>query len=490
MKKRLIFLFMMILAVALLCSCDSTKDPSSTSTQAQGSAEQDMAGILEIPTEYDFGGYEVKILVSGNYKNNDFDGDETSDGVVEKAQYKRNLEVETQYKVKLAVDYKASHGTEPNGGGTGYNAFSKMYASESYDYDFATIGSYNAGACAYNSFLSDLNAMPNIDLSKDWWDQSANRQFEIRGKMFFATGDFTLAENRMAHLIVFNKTLLKEKNLESPYELVRAGKWTWDAFASQVKAVHEDLGGDGMNEKDIYGCLTWKDAYSAAVASIGTQIARVDEEGNLKLSLYTTKTVDIVDKYSQMIFDTETCFDYQYGYGSSDWDKIRWGMFSEGRALYALQTAAYPGQMRTYDVDFGILPYPKHSEDQVNHYSLVSAYHNQYVVVPYYVEDAERTGMLIEIIAYKGMEAVTPAFYEKQLIGRDSRDDESEEMLDVVYSNVIYDPGLVYRITGMADTYYQVRAQRNNVFASAYQASLNTAQKDIESINQLFSDFS
>ncbi len=480
---------MTVLTLAILCSCNGTADGKET-TQVQVSGDAGASDVLDIPTEYDFGGYEVNILVSGNYKNNDFDGDEESEGVVEQAQHKRNLEVESQYKVKLAVDYKASHGTEPNGGGVGFDAFNKMYMSETYDYDFATIGSYNAGACAYNGFLSDLNAMPNIDLSKDWWSQSAQRQFEIRGKMFFATGDFTLAENRMAHLILFNKTLLKENHLDDPYELVRQGKWTWDAFTSQVKAVSRDVdGSNSMNEKDLYGCLTWKDAFSAAVASVGTQIARVDDEGNLQLTLYTNNAVAIVDKYSKMIFDTNTCFDYQYGYGSSEWDKIRWGMFSEGRALYALQTAAFPGQMREYDVVFGLLPYPKLSDDQVNYYSLVSSYHNQFVVVPYNVEDAERTGMLLEIIAYKGRETVTPAFYDKQLVGRDSRDDESEEMLDILYANIVYDAGLVYRITGMSDTYYGVRTQRMNNFASSYAAAMNTAQKDVDDINEYFGDF-
>ncbi len=478
----------MIFALALLCSCGEDKPSNDTQTATAGGENE--SNVFEAPTEYDFKGYEVKILVFGNFRNHDFDGEDGDDDVVEQAQYRRNAEVETQYNVKLVPDDKIAFGSQASGQGTGTEAFNNMYLSESYDYDFATIGSYNAGACAFNGLCTDLNSLPYTDLSKDWWNQAANKQFEIRGKMFFATGDFTLAENRIVHLVLFNKTILKEQNLESPYELVRSGKWTWDVFAEHVKKVSKDMDGNSMmNENDLYGCLTWKDAFGAAVASVGTQIARVDDEGNLNLSLYTTKSVDIVDKYSTMLFDKSTCFDYQDGYGQGEWDKIRWGMFSENRALYALQTAAFPSQMREYDVDFGILPYPKLNEDQVNHYSLAAAYHNQYVAVPYYVENRERTGMLLEIIAFKGAQYVTPAFYEKQLVGRDSRDDESEEMLDIVYGNIIFDPGLVYRISGMADTYNNVRSQKTNVFASTYEARKPAAQKDVDAINQLFAEF-
>lgn len=488
MKKHLALLLALMMLVPALVACNAGggAETAAPNTNTENNGNESTSGVLDIPTEYDWDGYEVKILVSGNYKNNDFEGEETGD-VVSQAQHKRNVEVETQYKVVLAPDDKIKFGSQASGTGTGTDAFSNMYMSESYDYDFATIGSYNAGACAYRGYFTDLNSLPNIDLSKDWWSQSANRQFEIKGRMYFATGDITLAENKVVHLALFNKDLQSEKKIEDPYELVRNNKWTWDVFAEHIKKVSTDVDGNQvMNEKDLYGLLTWSDAYGAAVVSAGSQIATVDENGMLNLTLMNDRTMSIVDKYSQIIFDTNTCFDYQYGYGSSTWDTNRWAMFSEDRALYALQTAVFPSQMREYDVNFGLLPYPKLDEEQDNYYSLTAAYHNQYVAVPFFVENPERTGMLLEILAYKGMKYVTPAFYEKQLVGRDTRDNESEEMLNIIYANVIYDPGLVYRISGMANTYNQVRTQRTNVFVSQYEASKATAEKDISAINELF----
>ncbi len=489
MKRKLIPVTAVMLAL-LLCSCgqsaaiDSTAPVTDTDTAAE---TVDPSTVLDVPTEADYDGYEVKILVSGNYKNNDFDGATDTKDVVAIAQHKRNTEVEQAYKVKIAVDDKIKFGSQKTGTGTGFDIFSKMYSSQSYDYDFATIGSYNAGSCAYNGYFTDLNSLPNIDLSKRWWSQDANEQFGIKGKMYFTTGDITLAENRVVHLIVFNKEMLASSDLTSPYELVSEGKWTWDALATQVKKISEDLNGDDVrNEKDKYGMMTWADAYSAAVASGGSQIATVNEDGELELTLMNDKTSAIVQKYADIIFDTTTCFDYQYGYAQNTWDKNRWGMFSGGQVLYYLASAAIPAQMREYDVEFGIIPYPKLTEDQDSYYSLTAAYHNQYVAVPFFVEDPERTGLLLEILAYKGMQYVTPSFYELQLIGRDTRDNESEGMLDIIYSNVVFDPGLVYRITGMADTYNQVRTKRTNVFYSNYEAAKESAQKDIDAINDLF----
>ena len=176
MKKHLALLLALLMLVPALVACNAGQgSETSAQTNQQGpSGNEDTSGVLDIPTEYDWDGYEVKILVSGNYKNNDFEGEETGD-VVSQAQYKRNLEVETQYQVVLAPDDKIKFGSQSSGQGTGTDAFSNMYLSESFDYDFATIGSYNAGACAYRGYFTDLNSLPNIDLSKDWWSQSELR---------------------------------------------------------------------------------------------------------------------------------------------------------------------------------------------------------------------------------------------------------------------------------------------------------------------------
>ena len=39
---------------------------------------------------------------------------------------------------------------------------------------------------------------------------------------------------------------------------------------------------------------------------------------------------------------------------------------------------------------------------------------------------------------------IVPAYYEKTLMGKVKRDDESEEMLDMIYRNVLYDFGMCY----------------------------------------------
>ena len=475
MKTKLFFVALLTIALMSFCSCADTEDKDtdgteSDSTVSSSDSSENKEDVLEIPLEYDFEGQTVNILVSGNYANDDFNGDITSPDIVMQNQYKRNVEVEEQYKVKIEVDNKIAFGSQKTGSGPAFSAFQLMYTSQSYDYDFATIGTYNAGSCAYNGYLTDLNSLPNIDLSKSWWSQSANGQLEINGKMYFTTGDITLADNKVTHLIVFNKDLLSSKGLESPYDAVKNGKWTWDYFSDQVKKISVDLNGDDvMNEKDMYGCMTWADAYAAAVASAGSQIAGINDNGELTLTLMSDRTTTIVEKYAQMIFDTNTCFDYQYGYASSTWDTNRYGMFSGGQVAYYLASAVLPGAMREYDVNFGIIPYPKLDEEQEEYYSLAAAYHNQYIGVPYFVEDPERTGMLLEILAYKGKEYVTPAFYEKQLVGTYIRDDESEQMLDIIYKNVVFDPGLIYRISGMSDTFNSVRTQRTNVFASQYE---------------------
>lgn len=465
----------------------SSENSDTLLSQTTSESTVDINTVPEFPEKENFNGYDVRILVSGNYNNNDFSGETGADQVSD-AQYKRNEKIMDNYSVKINAIDKIVFNSQKTGQGTAYTELSKSYLSSTFDYDFAMVGSYNAGSLAFSGYLTDLNSIPNVNLDKVWWSQTAKEEFEIAGKMFFTTGDITLADNKVVHLIIFNKNMIKSENLTSPYDFVRNGSWTWETLSNEVKKVSQDLdGNDIMNEKDKYGLMTWADAFMAAVASAGCRIATVNASGELELTLYSDRAEAIVEKYSSILFDTKTVFDYQYGYASSTWDTNRYGMFKNNQVLYYMCAATVPAAIRDSEVDFGVIPYPKLTEEQENYYSLAATFHNQFVCAPFFIENENRTGLLLEAFAYYGKTLVTPAYYEKSLVGTYIRDDESAEMLDIIYANEVYDPGLVYLISGMKESYINLRTSRSNTFTSNYQASKDAALRDIQTINEMYS---
>ena len=48
------------------------------------------------------------------------------------------------------------------------------------------------------------------------------------------------------------------------------------------------------------------------------------------------------------------------------------------------------------------------------------------------------------MLGAKSLEYVRPAYYEKTLMGKVKRDDESEEMITILFANVLYDSGQCY----------------------------------------------
>ena len=53
---------------------------------------------------------------------------------------------------------------------------------------------------------------------------------------------------------MFNKKIVSDLSLESPYDLVKSGEWTIDKFASMSRGISADLDGDGeLDENDRYG---------------------------------------------------------------------------------------------------------------------------------------------------------------------------------------------------------------------------------------------
>lgn len=114
------------------------------------------------------------------------------------------------------------------------------------------IGTYDVSNLACQGYLLDLNSqVPGLDLTKEWWDQKANEDLSMKGKMYFTTGDISTLDNDCTYCILFNKKLIDDYNMDDPYEMVKNKTWTMDNFVSMARKVSVDLDGDTkMTEND------------------------------------------------------------------------------------------------------------------------------------------------------------------------------------------------------------------------------------------------
>lgn len=200
-----------------------------------------------------------------------------------------------------------------NGSGDGYSRIYRDYMAGETNYDAAMIGTYDVATLAYSGYIHDLNDIPHLDLSKDYWDQKANADLAINGKMYYTTGDISIVDNVTTHAMIFNKDMLKAYELDDPYQLVRDNNWTLETFGALVRQVGEDANQDGIyNENDVYGLLTWNDPMLAILAGAGEKICTINDQGLIELSFYSERVVNLYDTFTDLVYDTSHVYNYQW----------------------------------------------------------------------------------------------------------------------------------------------------------------------------------
>ena len=497
MKRIASFLLAALMVCSTFVACTNDDKPATTTdgnvvTTATPTTTQPAEDTPDLPdpSELDIAG-EFNILVSGNMSVNDFESEDDEGTTVEIAIFRRNAMINEKYGVEIVNEDVTKFGSA-GGSGTGFTKIYTDYMAGESNYDAAMVGTYDVATLAYSGYIHDLNDMEYLDLSKSYWDQKANKDLAINGKMFYTTGDISIVDNKFTHAILFNKDMVKDYELDNPYDLVRNNEWTLETFAGLVKQVGEDVNQDGIyDSNDRYGLLTWKDPMLAVLASAGEKICTINDSGKIELTFYNERVLNLYDQFTAIMFDQQHAYDYQYDNvtgqqtATSTWDTVRDTVFNENRAVF-YQTVVRTGERhRDAEVDFGFLPYPKMDASQEDYGHYVSAYHSEFVCVPETVENYARTGIILEELAYYGKQLLTPAYYEQTLIGQTTRDEESAEMLDIIFASCVYDVGIYYNIGTYKEQLGNLHRTRQAI-SSLYETYKTSAEQKISSINTIF----
>ena len=490
MKKRYpaALLTAIILMNLYVTSCAEAASNSgeTTATAASETESETTELVAEIPDDAYFDGHTFTFLITGNTENtwekNDFKAEEENGEVLNDARFKRNLAVEDR--LGITIETVENYGSA-FGAGSGYLAFQTCVMAGDTSYDAGMIAGYDCATLACGGYLYDLNTLPYMDMTKPWWDHRVNEDLTINGKLYYTTGDISTADNDATNAILFSKQLITDFGLEDPYELVKSGKWTIDKMIEMGTGVAGDLNGDTKYDKnDRYAAIIWDDTIMGMVNATGSKCATVQPDGTLELTLYNDDVLSMFEKYTAF-FDRTIASHYQRtSYDITD----PVAMFANDQALFFMQLLDLVTYFRDMQTDFGILPLPKLDEEQDRYYSTIGSWHSVFLCAPSVQENAERTGAILEALAYESYKTVTPAYYEKTLVGKYIRDDESREMVDIILSSHVYDLGWFYQIGKYCDEVLYMWYDKKSDFTSMYDSHLSAAMADIERINEAFAE--
>lgn len=328
--------------------------------------------------------------------------------------------------------------------------------------------------------IIDLKKLGYIDFSKPWWDARAVEDLSLAGKNFGANSYMTTMDKGAISTFVFNKELMKDYGITPPYEYILEGSWTVDKMEQQIKAVSSDLDGNGkMDSNDLYGLLYQRDTLHDLLIASGESVAKKDDQGLPYVSLNTDSAISKIQRMFTMLYDTNTCFNVMTLTG--DFNVGMNTMFQNNQGLYMWIRMVNIVPLRTMEADFGIAVVPKFDESQKEYYSTVNPYTGIFICVPTTNTDTENTGMFLEAMAYEGFTNVRSAYYDTLLNGIITRDNESSQMLDILFENRRYDLGLVLDMGDLRSFIYMVMNYDDNI-VSYVEKRLKAANKDIEKL--------
>ena len=442
--KKIVIVLSLVFTILLLNACgDNTGTNGDDLTESQATETEviettEMRYTPNLP-ELDFGGEEFRVLGIDPATYNiclDFDIEEETGDVLSDSIYLRNRTIEEKYNVKFVSSYLPEY---PNT----TDKLKNIVLAQSDEYEMIMVINRDAFSSALAGYITPLANIPHIDITQPWYHNGVNDQFAIKGKMFFAYTDECLNMYSQTLAALFNKKLISDYNLESPYQYVLDGTWTMDKFYEMAISVINDVNGDGVYDTtDIQGITTEPDMFFPSFW-IGSNVrtVNINNEGIPEFTaLSDEKFMGILDKMHNWVMTDGFYIESFSSFGGGEEARVKGSQhFSQNMSMFRVGVLASVLDLRNMDADFGILPLPKYDEAQKNYVSrMIDGWIH---VVPMTNTKLELTGAMIEALGAESKNEVIPTFFDIALKTKISRDNESAEMLDILFDNLTVDLG-------------------------------------------------
>ncbi|MBQ4290602.1 MAG: hypothetical protein II719_05340 [Clostridia bacterium] len=388
--------------------------------------------------------------------------------------YARNLQVEERFGITL--DFVPSESADGN--------LKAIVAAGQPDFDMV----YGEGDRMWSQvslgYALDFCDLPFVDFTEGFWFPNLLERFSCYGRIFLAPSD--ICPNLGGTVVTFfNKRILTENDLESPYQMVYDNRWTLDNFLAMIRSVSRDVNGDGiMDENDQFGIGTHNSdsvgTFIHLLFGTGMRITAPNEDGSLSFAMDGEKVQALIDRTSEVLRDGSVAIDLPaYFRRIGEDDRLQdVSLFENGHELFLLtllnnmQTG-----FREMEDDFGVAPVPKYDSEQTQYYHRAQVL-SWFFAVPTTCGDLEKTGAVFTYMTWLSNQTVLPAYYEVTLKQKRTRDEDSAKMLDLIRNSINFDFGdLFTRIR-----FYLVNAYDTGSYERIVGSTLKKLTKDLNKL--------
>ena len=451
-KISLLLAVMMLLSVMVIfSSCgndngDAAATTTVTTAPQNGGTSNTEENIFEDVPTGSYGGYTFQFLNNtSNYAITTIVPNETTD-TVDAAMFARNAYV----KEKLAIDIIEVRQTYDEVRST----MSSLTSSNDFEYDAVYNEVHLQTPLAQSGTYLEVDDLDSyINLSKPWWFTDAMESISIDGNGFELFGDLQLMYYDSIWGMTFNQQDFLDNKQSFPYDLVRSGDWTLEELEKLMKATYQKPGAEH------YAMASHKDFISAMIAACDFALVTQDDDDVLKVFEDEERFVEVYTSIMTLFYSSTGYEKMNYvvpdynasSYTSGQWasDTDTWsGKFPLGKSTFMAGTIGDIRAVRSADFQYGIIPFPKYDTDQEQYVSWV--YRGAASLgVPATSPNVEQTCVILENLAAYSYKLVKHEYYDVVVQGRTVRDNDSIEMLDIIFGHT--DLGVTY--LGIDTTY-------------------------------------
>ncbi len=483
--KALSLLLATLMLLSTLVACGVTEDtPSSESTAGEATTEGETMDsakqALEALGDIDWGGEEFAVLYHNAFKNEVYgengvvDKEGGSSQVINDAVYTRNSLFEDRCNLTWAtvgVDDVNAAAQKEASTGTG-----DFYFIDGRLGDSATLAT---GGFLYN--LYDLD----MDLEGEWWD-SGTAEFVLAGGVYFMSGSLNFGDDGVTYVLIFNKDMQKtyQNTVPNPYQTARDGEWTLDYFNNAIQGISADNGDGTWNELDTYGFInTWEYGNTFFIGSDLRYINNTGSDGDITLFLndksQMEKALNVLELSQAIYHNNNASFmspPGQEGLGQT--------AFKENRGLFYGEVVNHLTPLtQEMETEFGILPVPKYDKAQEFYRTWTHGSGSTFSITSAVKDDKKEVmGLMLEAYAILSHQHLKPAYYDIMLTSRNVHDAESAEMMDLMFSNRIYEMSFYFNNFGFFELFKSATNDNSDNFSSKYSSTAKGFDRKLQSI--------